>query len=294
MIIYLAGGVTGNLNGIFKGAMKAYIAGAIKDNRAYLFDSTAKSEIERQMKIHLAGNDGCRKVRFKLKDLNILESYYYIRSQEWMYPLIKTFKSFMLDSGAFTFFGQEPKNVNWDQYATEYAEFINQQDIDLFIELDIERMIGIENVERLRRMIDKKTKKKCIPVWRPYRGLQYYDKMLKQAPYVAISASGAYDSAWTRSPDGIRMLQHLVAKAHKKKVKVHGLGFTKISALKIIPFDSVDSSAWLYGNRGGYLYRFTGNDIIQVRGEGRVKPVETAIHNFTEWVKFSNYAEKNL
>lgn len=291
MIVYSAGGVTGNLNGIFKGAMKAYIAGAIKGNRAYLFDSTAKSEIERQMKIHLAGNDGYRKKRFELAELNILESYYYIRSQEWMYPLLKTFKSFMLDSGAFTYL-ESGKTADWDSYVDEYADFVRDQDIELFFELDIDAIIGLDAVEKLRQRLEKRSKKKCIPVWHRSRGWDYWVSMCRKYRYVSI---GGIVSGEIKSPDYpifTKMLSH----AHSRGVKVHGLGFTNYKGMLKYKFDSVDSTAWLYGNRGGFLYRFNGRglDKIQAPKGVRLKPVESAIHNFTEWVKFAKYAEVNL
>jgi hypothetical protein len=84
--------------------------------------------------------------------------------------------------------------------------------------------------------------------------------------------------------------------AHRENARIHGLGFTLTSGLKDYKFDSVDSTAWLYGNRGGFLYMFNGKDIIKYdKPKGtRLKSKETAIHNFWEWVKYSEYLEGDL
>lgn len=291
MNILCAGGVTGNLNGVFKRAMKAYLVGAIKDNRAYIFDSKAKEEIQNQMKIHLAGNDGYRKDQFKLSELNILESYYYIRAQEWMYPLLKTFKSFMLDSGAFTYI-ESGETTDWEKYVDEYADFVKEQDIELFFELDVDSLIGLERVESLRARLEKRAGRKCIPVWHRSRGWDYWKKMCRTHKYIAIGGIVSKEISSADFPIFTRMLKY----AHERGVKVHGLGFTNYRGMLKYKFDSVDSTAWLYGNRGGFLYRFNGRglDKIQAPKGVRLKPIESAIHNFTEWVKFAKYAEVNL
>jgi hypothetical protein len=61
-------------------------------------------------------------------------------------------------------------------------------------------------------------------------------------------------------------------------------------------FDSVDSTAWLYGNRGGFIFIFDGKTLQKRKcppGK-RLKSRAAAIHNFNEWVKFQKYAEAFL
>ena len=284
MRIYAAGG-------IFKRAMKVCLVGGFETNRAHIFDSRQRDKLEEQVKIHLAGNDGYRKLRFKLADLNILESYYYIRAQEWMFPLLKTFNSFMLDSGAFTYL-ESGKTTDWKAYVDEYADFVASQEIDLFFELDIDAIIGLSEVEILRSRLEKRSGKKCIPVWHRSRGWDYWVKMCRKYPYVSI---GGIVSGEIKGPD-YPIFTKMLRYAHDRGVKVHGLGFTNYNGMLKYRFDSVDSTAWLYGNRGGFLYRFNGKglDKIQSPKGVRLKPIESAIHNFTEWVKFSKFAEVNL
>lgn len=76
-----------------------------------------------------------------------------------------------------------------------------------------------------------------------------------------------------------------------------GGGYTTVANLQKYRFDSVDSTAWLYGNRGGYICKFNPRTGLmeQMSKEGcRLKSREGAVNNFNEWVKFSRYAEKFL
>lgn len=248
-----------------------------------------------KMKIFLAGNDGHRENGFKIRtgDLNILESFYYIQSQEWMFPLIKQFNNFLLDSGAFTFMNQvKDREINWDQYIEEYAAFINKLDIELFFELDIDVLVGIEEAERLRAKLERLTGKKSIPVWHTSRGHDYWLKMIKEYDYVSIGGIVTKEI----KPKHYPIFSQLIREAHAENCKVHALGFTNLKGLTKYRFDSVDSTAWLSGNRFGAIYEFNGKTMIKhgKKPGQRVKSYETAINNFVEWVKFCEYAEKYL
>lgn len=304
MIIYLAGGITGNLINEWKKLVNIYLASLSNEkNRlkplinAFLGGGGYHEVGEHQENIHvfLAGNDGYRKDRFKIstKNLNILESYFYIRSQEWMFPLIKEFNNFLLDSGAFTFMNQSKNHkVDWDEYIEEYAAFINKLDIDLFFELDIDVLVGIKEVERLRAKLEKLTGKKCIPVWHVSRGHDYWLKMIKEYDYVAIGGIVTKEIRPKQYP----IFTQLIKEAHIENCKVHGLGFTNLKGLEKYRFDSVDSTSWLSGNRFGAVYKFNGKTMIKIdKKEGqRVKNYKTAMNNFIEWVKFSKHAGKYL
>jgi hypothetical protein len=285
MKIYLAGGVTGNLIAFWKEVMKIYLAGSY--SRLYV--------IEESMKVFLAGIQG-RAKDFVLANQNpyILESFFYIRKQhDWVVKMKPFFANFLLDSGAFTFMNGQKSGVNWDSYTEEYAEFIVKHDIDLFFELDIDSIVGLAEVERLRAKLEFLTKKKCIPVWHKSRGLKYWEKMVKDYEYVAIGGIVTKEIKQTEYDIFLTLLKI----ARENNCKVHGLGFTNLEKLKRYPFYSVDSTAWLYGNRGGFLYQFDGQSIKKInlkdkrlKGGGRL----AAINNFNEWVKFSKYADNNL
>jgi hypothetical protein len=93
------------------------------------------------MMVHLAGEHEVKNGSIaKLHNTApyILESYYYARTNKWFMKLLPQFKSFLLDSGAFTFMSDVKNTVPWDEYVEQYAEFINHYGIDLFFELDID------------------------------------------------------------------------------------------------------------------------------------------------------------
>lgn len=293
MIIYLAGGVTGNLIAEWKAyaeLMKIYLAGT--KGHSHIFSD---QDNDNAMKIFLAGNDGYRQDRFKVKDIYILESYFYIVDQPWMFPLLKQFKGFMLDSGAYTFMAAEEgagHDIDWDKYVEDYAAFVVQHDIELYFELDIDSLVGITEVERLRKNLEYLTGRPCIPVWHKNRGKEYWHKMIQEYDYVAIGGIVVGEITSKDYP----MFTYMLNEARKENCKVHALGFTNLEGLRKYKFYSVDSTAWLSGNRFGAVYYFDGKTMQKIKvPEGkRVKTKETALHNFNEWVKFSKYAELNL
>ena len=205
MKIYLAGGITGNLNKLWKEMSKIYLAGTL--SRPFV--------IEEAMKLYLAdltpfGRNTYSNIIENNKPY-ILESYYYIKDQnDWIIKMRPFFKDFLLDSGAFSFFGGKSKNINWIEYTKNYAEFIKKHDINNFIELDIEKITNLNLVEDLRKLLQDKTGKNPIPVWRPYRKIDYWYNMVENFNYIAISASGQYDSAWTREKNAPIVLNTLL------------------------------------------------------------------------------------
>ncbi len=251
------------------------------------------------MQIYLAGG-GCyvkdktywlnQKEEF-YKRINILESFYYI--EDWQIELIHKFKNFMLDSGAFTFMQNRNINTNFEEYSKKYADFIKLNNIDLFFEMDIDLIVGYKEVKRLRSLIENRTQK--LPIWVMQQGRTFNDfkDALKKYNYFAIPLSGA--SAYSKNRKKmIAEINYLCDIVHKEGKKIHGLGFTKVN-LKDYRFDSVDSTAWTYGNRGKFIYEFNGETMIThslMYKNNKIKAKETAIHNFMEWVKWSEHLER--
>lgn len=298
MKIFLAGGISGNLREFWQRVMKIYLAGTI-----------SRRKIMDEMKVYIAGDNNKKKIILReqlygcdfftgenaLKGINILESFYYLRKNEEFMTLVKHFGSFLLDSGAFTFMsGSHKGGINWDEYVEEYAAFINRWNVQLFFELDIDSVVGLTEVERLREKLESLTGKKPIPVWHRNRGKEYFIKMCENYPYVALGGivtkeidRKKYETAFP----------WFIKTAHGHKCKIHGLGYTTVENLKKYHFDSVDSTAWLYGNRCGYLCTFNPRTglLERLSKEGcRLKSREGAVSNFNEWVKFGKYAENNL
>jgi hypothetical protein len=269
MDVYLAGLNAGNIS---------------KDKKMELYLAGTTSEAKR------ANRNGLLKQK-----LYILESFAYI--QKWQLPLIKNDWHFLLDSGAFTFMAEgKEAGIDWIKYVNDYADFINKMDIDLFFELDIDSVMPLKEVEKLRKHLEKRTGKQSIPVWHRSRGIDYWKWMVKNYSYVAISASGKYASAWVNNSKSIHVINKMCDMAHDNGCKVHGLGYTKFKKLKDVKFDSVDSTSWLYGNIGQFLYQFNGEKLLQIKKpEGtRMISKEIAEHNFKEWIKFQRYAKENI
>jgi len=133
---------------------------------------------KQKMNIYLAGFHG-EKNRTNQNDIlkqkiYVLESFAYIK--DWQLPLIKNEWNFLLDSGAFTFMDnvqERTTGIDWNDYVKRYADFINKMNIDLFFELDIDSILSLKEVEKLREKLEKLTGKKSIPVWHRSRGIDY-------------------------------------------------------------------------------------------------------------------------
>lgn len=243
------------------------------------------------MRLFLAGNVGNEKWN---SDPNtpILESFMYIN--ETAKTVIPQLKTFLLDSGAFTFLekGKKGKIIDWDEYVDHYAQFICDFKIDHFFELDIDALIGFDRVIELRRRLERQTNRQPIPVWHISRGIGQFKRDVCEYPYVALG--GIVSGEW--SAQAMQAFPWFINEAHRRGTKIHGLGYTSLSGIRRYHFDSVDSTAWTTGNRFGYLYYFNGKDMrkLNVPEGRRLSTNEAAQHNFNEWVKFSKYAETHF
>ena len=249
------------------------------------------------MKIYLAGQypwkgEGIYDDIIQKCNVAILESYYY--ADEWTEKTIPLLKNFLLDSGAFTFMSNAKKgNIAWKKYIDGYVDFINRNKVKHFFELDIDCIVGYENVLKIRKYIEEKTGRKCIPVWHKSRGKDEFLKMCEEYDYVAIGGIVSKEITQNEYP----YFTWFINEAHKRGAKIHGLGFTNLKGLEKYKFDSVDSTSWTTGNRFGSVYFFNGKTIVKYDkkpGQRLADSKAVAVHNFNEWVKFQKYAEKNL
>ena len=218
-----------------------------------------------------------------------LTSFFYLRGQavsrvNELKRLVN--KSWLIDSGAFTFMNSGDE-VDWDKYIDDYVDFINEYNIELFIELDLYSIIGIENTEKLRKRLELKTGKKCIPVFHPELGVGYYKRMVEAYNYIAIG--GIVVGKWKDENQMIPLINY----AKRKGVKVHGLGFTRTSNLNRFGFYSVDSTSWM-ADRFGKLYIFNGRNLQQIKKNTQKKLdwKKASFYNVTQWKKYAEYMEK--
>lgn len=221
----------------------------------------------------------------------ILESFYYADADtERLLPL---FGDFLLDSGAFTFMQDNKTHLDWDAYIEQYANFIVRNNIQKYFELDIDSVVGYEKVKEYRKKLEFLTGRQCIPVWHKSRGINEWIAMCDEYNYVAIGGIVSKEI----KPEQYKAFPMMIAEAHKRGAKVHGLGFTNLTLLSQIHFDSVDSTAWTTGNRFGFIYHFDGKTMKKIdcpKGKRLGDPRKVALINYTEWIKFQRYAEINL
>lgn len=235
------------------------------------------------MKLCLAGTNA-RKSMFEtsLADLRfVLESYYYM--QPWQAEQIENIEHFMLDSGAFTFLNSR-RNVDIDDYVEGYIKFIKQYDVQHFFELDIDSIVGYEEVKKIRQKIERRTKKRCIPVWHKSRGIKEFRALCKKYDYVAIG--GIVTKEIERNEHFL--LNAFCDFARSYDCKIHGLGFTPPD-VKEYRFDSVDSTSWLAGARYGRLYEFSDGRIRSTKPKNRMHYLEYDKYNLRQFLLLQDY-----
>lgn len=248
------------------------------------------------MKIFLAGTSNVKNQEMVFDSPYILESYYYI--QPWQDELIKTRKMFLLDSGAFTFFSSG-KSIDWNKYLDGYVSFINEHGIEHFIELDIDDIIGFENVLKLRKKLEDRTGKQCMPVWHINRGKDEYIRMCKDYSYIAIGGLVGTERRSKRQQMLEQSFPWFINTAHENGAQIHALGYTKIKELPKYHFDSVDSTSWR-SQRYGRIEYFDGKTIKRIDGTKSRKKIKDELYwqvnefSFKEWLKFQKYADNHL
>lgn len=240
----------------------------------------------------MAGTSNQQEIVMANPPLYVLESFYYFK--EWQKELIPKTKQFFVDSGAFTFRSMSRNEMNWDALIEQYAAFIIDNNIDYFFEMDIDNIIGYDRVLKLNAKLERITKKQCIPVWHPSRGIEEFQKMCSEYSYVALGGVVLKEIR----PQQYRLLPLLIKEAHKRGARIHGLGYTATSTYDTVRFDSVDSTTWTIGGRMGNACYFTGSGMRQwYPSLHNKKPKDISRltqSNYTEWLKFQKYAERNL
>ena len=262
--------------------------------KIFLAGGESRPWVIKEVKLYLAESGGIWGAYFKDNDFkiaNILQSFYYCNDFTEK-VILPNCRDFMLDSGAFTFM-QGKGAVEWEGYLERYADFINRNRIDKFFELDIDVVVGYDEVVRLRHKLENLTGQQCIPVWHKSRGMDNFRSTCDAYPYIALGGivSGEFKST------EYKHFPLLINEAHKRGTKIHGLGFTSLSWLPKCHFDSVDSTAWTTGNRFGFIYRFDGKTMQKTdapKGHRLSDAKKVALINYIEWLKFQKYAEVHL
>jgi len=243
------------------------------------------------MKIYFAGSISRKIIEPFAVDIYRLQSFVDFKGRRSENIV---FKDFILDSGAFTFMRNCRLNdIDWNKYIDEYAIFIKKHNIQNYIELDIDSIIGVPETERLRYFLEKKVGRRCIPVWHVQRGYDKWIELCKNYEYICIGGFVTKEIKESHYP----IITKLINDANKNNCRVHGLGFTNFKWLPRLHFYSVDSSSFLSGSRYGHVSMFNGESITNIDFPiGKMLKNSQALrsHNLQEWVKFSRYAEIKL
>jgi len=244
------------------------------------------------MDLYLAGTfDLHRDVPDDLQVPNILKSYYYLREKDsdTIAHLLSHSDKFMLDSGAFTFLTNPDIDEDLDEFVDGYIQFINEWDIDHYVEMDVDSREGEAQVREYRDRMERETGKQSIPIWHPSRGKDAFITLCEEYDYIGFG--GIYDEI---KPSWFKYFPWFIRQAHARGTKIHGMGFTPTKDLSQYPFDSVDSRSWLFGaiGRSSPEYKFTGTELITVRHSDKKRAghhMEIQHTNCRAWVQYANY-----
>lgn len=229
----------------------------------------------------------------------VMGSYYYMKpsptsgsGEDWKldYRQSPHCKGIMVDSGAFTYIKDKPSedatNVDWYDYATSYAEWVRDNDIQRWIELDLDGPMGLTFTRELRNHMEDIVGRQCIPVWHRSRGIQAFRDIADTYDLIAM---GGFP--WNEiGPDEYHHLPSFINEAHKRGAAIHGLGFQPHARLlKKYHFDSTDSTNWIFDSFKTWR-RFNGTELEQIRHQKKVTS-EMYHHNLREWAKFARYMD---
>lgn len=241
------------------------------------------------MKVYLAEVDNYMPFLSQVNAKYVLQSYHNLAKKQ---NLVRN-GDILLDSGAFTYMNSQTNKVlNWDTYIEQYANYINKHNIKLFFELDIDVLVGLDEVNRLRAKLEALTGKQSIPVWHKARGVDYYRMMCNKYKYISIGGLVIKEITEAEYP----ILKKMVAYARERGVKVHGLGFTNLKWLPLIKWYSVDSTSWAGVMFDYRKYAFIKGQLKALRIQGFNSKLrdQLLLNNATEWIKFQQYAEHYL
>ena len=230
-----------------------------------------------------------------LKTACILGSYAYLNNRSFKKKYNPDeIRDFILDSGAFTYIHAAGNNVNWKEYARNYANFVKDLGIKRYVELDLDVFLGYDRVLQLRKMIEDIVGRPSIPVYHPNRTYEQLADDCKGHPYVAFGSK--------KDPmEYYVMMKKVVDIVHEQGSKIHLLGVSdpKHFLAKGIAGDSGDSTTWIQCSNFGYrcvLNRDTGMmDKIKIKHEDMILPSwKDKALSFTLWRQFSSYCARTV
>lgn len=232
------------------------------------------------MKLYLAGFEtAVRSYQIDHKkiglDTNLFLSYYYRTSAEQALEILKPGGHrgiITVDSGAHSFFSmmgigtgaglkdgeKRPDPHDYFKKLFTWAEKY-QELFDYFCELDLQEIVGQEQVTEWRKKANKAgIGKKMITVHHSCNSWKDFEKLCKD------SASGYIAIEGLRKGEPMLEYNKYIKFAYDRGIKIHGFAFTRAQLLYSFPFYSVDSSSWTSPPRYGVLNKFDGQGMKSV------------------------------
>lgn len=249
------------------------------------------------MRLYLAGvaTKQHRDLVYQYQAPYLLASYMYVRDWHVEYMNEPFCKGFMLDSGGFTYLNAEQKRkgsakiVDWNDYVDQYGDYVRDNDIKLFFEMDVDVFVGHKAVLKLTDRLENRAQRPCIPIWHYNRGKAEYERLCRDYSYIAFG--GLVTGEVKKSAH--MYFNSLVDIAHRQDCEIHGLGIT--SDLYRYRFDSVDSRTWQNGIRYGLRMVHHGNRLEHIKPKNtmsKLNNAERAEEGFRAWVEYSRYLDQ--
>jgi hypothetical protein len=213
---------------------------------------------------------------------SILYSYFFIESMrreafvdkmQREYPHVRWF----LDSGAFSYMAQwssgrsslpDPYKYfeRYCQYIETYgSRFCRIAELDL--DHGVKALSPREVTEWREEMVRRWPHLPVMPVWHPSRGTAGWKEYLADPRFKFVGLGGG------TAQQSVGYQRQMVMAAHRAGKRVHGFAMTKVqTVLKEVPYDTVDSTSWVMGQKFGTLYVFRHNRFFQLgKDQGKDK-----------------------
>jgi hypothetical protein len=209
-----------------------------------------------------------------------------------------------LDSGAHSFQTHPELGKYAEVYKKQYFKYLQNygDQYDFVVELDIDHVIGLEEMYRWRGEMDDLGIDNWIPVWHHNQGPEGWREICTKYDYVGTQTKLKLVS--------LKELWENLRVAASLDTRVHGFGLSEPQPICLF-FDSLDSTSWQRGARFGIMDWFdeTGRkqswgytkhhelgETVFVKGE---KKKITEIHAddlmhilIRQWTKYATYLKE--
>lgn len=201
--------------------------------------------------------------------------------------------NFILDSGAFSMFNGSGKKITYNilkNYIDRYCDFVIKYKIKNFIELDVDSVIGYEDVKKIYKYIENRVGRKPLYVHHQFtRTMEDLTNACKENDYICYGGIAGIMKV------DIDIINCFTDYCKSFNTRTHVLGWTPPDMTKVTSMYSSDSSSWTMGGRSGLIFQFRNNhiEVIKSKEKKRISFYNLNNHNLKQWVKYQQYL-KNI